>query len=74
MLACHLMSNLPAQPKLSRVLATFSSFSELEKKERSEWQAMTPLARLQSVETMRQLNHSGYDPATARLQRFYTVA
>jgi hypothetical protein len=35
---------------------------------------MTPVQRLQAVETMRQLNHPAYDPATARLQRFYTVA
>lgn len=74
MLVCRPMPALPAHAKMSRVLATFSSFSELEDKERSEWQAMTPVARLRAVETMRQLNHSGYDPATARLQRLYTVA
>lgn len=68
------MSPTPVQPKMSRMLATFSSFDELERQERQEWQAMTPVARLRAVETMRQLNHSGYDPATSRLQRLYTVA
>lgn len=74
MLVSHPMPALPAKAKMSRVLATFSSFSELEDKERREWQAMTPVARLRAVETMRQLNHSGYDTATSRLQRLYTVA
>jgi len=59
---------------MSRVLTTFSSFDEMEKREQQEWRAMTPMARLRAVETMRQLNHSGYDPATSRLQRLYTVA
>ena len=63
----------PVHPRMQRTLSVFGSFSEIEEHERQEWRAMTPLARLRAVEVMRQLNHSGYDPATARLPRFYTV-
>jgi hypothetical protein len=61
------------QPRLQRTLSTFDSYSTLEQAERREWRAMTPLARLRAVEVMRQLNHPGYDPTTARLPRLYTV-
>ncbi|MCP5558626.1 MAG: hypothetical protein H7A55_12815 [Verrucomicrobiaceae bacterium] len=56
------------------MITTFVSHDDREANERSEWRAMTPLQRLQAVETMRQLNHPKYDPAADRLQRFYTVA
>jgi predicted Fe-S protein YdhL (DUF1289 family) len=62
------------QPQLQRIMTTFASHQEREKAERVEWRRMTPAQRLQAVETMRQLNHPAYDPATSRLQRFYTVA
>lgn len=62
------------QPRLKKTLTTFESHSEREAVERGEWRQMTPIQRLQAVETMRQLNHPEYDPATSRLQRFYTVA
>jgi predicted Fe-S protein YdhL (DUF1289 family) len=63
-----------SQPRIQRVMTTFASHQHREASERSEWRAMTPLQRLQAVETMRQLNHPKYDPAADRLQRFYTVA
>lgn len=62
------------KPRLHRVMATFSSFDEREKVESDEWRAMMPTQRLKAVEIMRCLNHPGYDPSTARLQRFYSVA
>jgi hypothetical protein len=60
-------------PRVKRTLCIFDSYEAIEKQEQSEWRAMSPVARLRAVETMRQLNHPGYDPATARLPRFYTV-
>ena len=64
----------PTEPRLRRVISTFASYEQQEQTERREWRAMSPLERLCAVETMRQLNHPQYDPATHRLQRFYTVA
>jgi|GEM_PF-1650227 len=66
------MSSLPP-PRLQRTLSVFDSYEDLGNQEREEWQAMTPIARLRAVEVMRQLNHPGYDPVTARLPRFYTI-
>ncbi|MCB1211990.1 MAG: hypothetical protein KDK97_21895 [Verrucomicrobiales bacterium] len=63
-----------SRSQIQRVITTFVSHDDREANERSEWRAMTPLQRLQAVETMRQLNHPKYDPAADRLQRFYTVA
>lgn len=62
------------QPRFQRLLTTFASHAERESVERGEWRKMTPVQRLQAVETMRQLNHPEYDPATSRVQRFYAVA
>lgn len=59
--------------RLQRTLSIFDSYDDIEKQQRKEWQNMSPVSRLRAVETMRQLNHPGYDPATARLPRFYTV-
>ena len=64
----------PTEPRIQRVISTFASYEQQEQTERCEWRAMSPLERLRAVETMRQLNHPQYDPATHRLQRFYTVA
>ncbi len=69
-----MLTIMQQQPRLQKVMTTFASHHEREKAERAEWRAMTPVQRLQAVETMRQLNHPAYDPVTARLQRFYTVA
>ena len=44
-----------------------------ESDEKAYWHSRTPLERLQALEMMRQINY-GYDPATARLQRFFEVA
>ncbi len=59
---------------VSRVLTSYSSFAGRENRERGEWASMTPLARLRAVEVLRQLNHRGYDPAAARVERVYSVA
>ncbi len=69
-----MLTTMQQQPRLQKVMTIFASHQEREKSERAEWRGMTPVQRLQAVETMRQLNHPAYDPATARLQRFYTVA
>lgn len=41
--------------------------------DKAYWAAQSPQKRLETMETLRQLNY-GYDPATARLQRVLTVA
>jgi len=41
--------------------------------EKAFWRSKTPLERLEALEQMRQIIY-GYDPATARLQRFFEVA
>ena len=37
------------------------------------WRARSPQQRMEALELMRQIIY-GYDPATARLQRFFEVA
>ena len=37
------------------------------------WQAQIPQARLAALELMRQVMY-GYDPSTARLERFFEIA
>ena len=37
------------------------------------WQAQTPQARLEALELMRQVMY-GYDPSTARLERFFVFS
>jgi hypothetical protein len=44
-----------------------------ESDEKAYWLSKTPLERLEALELMRQWMY-GYDPATARLQRVYSVA
>lgn len=41
--------------------------------ETAYWQCQTPQARLEALELMRQVMY-GYDPSTARLERFFEVA
>ena len=41
--------------------------------DREYWASKTPAERLQAVEFMRQVMY-GYDPATERLQRVFTIA
>lgn len=54
-------------------MSVFASHAQAESQERREWHAMSPSKRLQAVETLRQLNHSDYDPSTARVARVYTI-
>ena len=44
-----------------------------ESDEAAYWQTQTPEARLQALELMRQVMY-GYDPSTARLERFFETA
>jgi len=44
-----------------------------ESDEKLYWLSKTPVERLYSVEMMRQMLY-GYDPVTARLQRFFETA
>ena len=41
--------------------------------DRDYWRARSPEERMEALELMRQIIY-GYDPATARLQRFFEVA
>lgn len=41
--------------------------------DRAYWATKTPAERLQALEFMRQVKY-GYDPATTRLQRVFTIA
>ena len=41
--------------------------------DREYWASKTPAERLQALEFMRQVMY-GYDPATTRLQRVFTIA
>ena len=45
---------------------------EDESDERAYWQSKTPYERLQAIEMTRQVIY-GYEPSTARLQRFFEV-
>jgi hypothetical protein len=44
-----------------------------ESDEKQYWSSKTPIERLHTVELMRQMLY-GYDPLTARLQRFFETA
>ena len=43
-----------------------------ESDEAAYWLTQTPIARLEALELMRQVMY-GYDPSTARLERFFEV-
>ena len=58
-------------PRLDKSIFSVGSLKE-ESDEKSFWSNKTPLERLEATEIMRQINY-GYDPATARLQRFFEV-
>ena len=49
-------------------VATFETLSS----DLDYWLSRTPTERLEALELLRQI-HYGYDPATERLQRIYTV-
>ena len=57
--------------KVDRTAFVVTSLHESDEKE--YWLSKTPEERLQALELMRQIVY-GYDPATARLQRFFEVA
>ena len=64
-------STSPAFHVDKTVFSVASLFDESD--EKAYWLSKTPYERLQAVELMRQVIY-GYEPATARLQRFFEVA
>jgi hypothetical protein len=58
--------------RLDRSVFDIVSLDE-EGDDREYWRARSPEERMQALELMRQIIY-GYDPATARLQRFFEVA
>jgi hypothetical protein len=57
---------------LNKSVVTISSLTD-DSDEKDYWLSVTPEERLIALETMRQINY-GYDPTTARLQRFFEIA
>jgi hypothetical protein len=58
--------------RLNKSVVTISSLTD-DSDEKDYWLSVTPEERLIALETMRQINY-GYDPTTARLQRFFEIA
>ncbi len=64
-------------PTLNNIRMDKTAFSvsslDDESDEKQYWLSKTPVERLYGVEIMRQMIY-GYDPLTARLQRFFEIA
>ncbi|CAM2011710.1 hypothetical protein [Acanthopleuribacter pedis] len=60
------------KPEPNSVQRTFSVTALDENDEKAYWLQKTPQERMQALETMRQIAY-GYDPTTARLQRFFEI-
>ena len=58
-------------PKMDKSAFSVVSLDD-ESDEKEYWLSKTPLERLAALELMRQIAY-GYDPNTARLQRFFEV-
>ena len=58
--------------KMDKSAFSVADLSE-ESDEAAYWQMQTPEARWQALELMRQVMY-GYDPSTARLERFFETA
>ena len=63
--------NLLQELKIDKSVFSVADLSD-ESDEASYWQTQTPTARLEALELMRQVMY-GYDPSTARLERFFEV-
>jgi hypothetical protein len=61
------------ETKLARQFTVARSFEEGEQADRRAWRKMSPLQRLGALELSRQMNHTNYDPATARLPRVFAI-
>ena len=57
--------------KMDKSVFSVADLSD-ESDEASYWQTQMPTARLAALELMRQVMY-GYDPSTARLERFFEV-
>jgi hypothetical protein len=57
--------------KMDKSVFKISSFNE-ESDEKAYWLSKTPQERIYALEYMRQMLY-GYDPATERLQRVYSI-
>lgn len=57
--------------KMDKSVFSVGSLTD-ESDEKEFWLSKTPEERLEAMELLRQLNY-GYDPASARLQRIFTV-
>jgi hypothetical protein len=60
--------------RLDRGVVVKTTHAGAERQDNAAWRRMTPGQRLEIVETLRQMNHANYDPATTRLSRVYTIA
>ena len=60
-------------PRLDKTVFSVISLEEADNDEVEFWLSKTPYERLDALETLRQIFY-GYDPATARLQRFFEIA
>lgn len=58
--------------RMDRTAFSVSSLDD-ESDEKEYWLSKTPIERIYAVEIMRQMLY-GYDPLTARLQRFFETA
>jgi hypothetical protein len=59
--------------RLDRSVVVRTTHAGAERQDQEAWRRLTPLQRLRMVETLRQMNHSDYDPATTLLSRVYTI-
>ena len=65
--------SLVQSSKMDKTAFSVMSVAEAAEEDRTYWLSKTPEERLAALELMRQI-HSGYDPATERLQRVFTIA
>ena len=65
-------ANSNPMPRMDKSAFSVAALSD-EPDEKAYWLSKTPYERLQAVELMRRVIY-GYDPASARLQRFFEVA
>ncbi len=64
--------SLVQSSKIDKTAFSVMSVAEAAEEDRTYWLKKTPEERLEALELMRQI-HYGYDPATERLQRVFTI-
>lgn len=60
-------------PRIDRTTFSVVSLEEADNDEMEYWLSKTPYERLDALEILRQIVY-GYNPAAARLQRFFEIA